>query len=283
MSKAFTKKCTDWAADLAATGKSIIKLIALTHKAPRPARDGGDTLIVMGNGPSLAQTITEHPGALQRYPLLAVNFAALTPEFFTLRPRYYLMADPVFFAAEGNENLLKLRANLDKVDWRMTLYIPFGAGCIPATDNLNVIVERFNFVGIGGFRWFERMVYNSGRGIPRPRNVLIPAIMAGIREGYRNIYLTGADHSWTRTLAVGDDNTVLSVQPHFYEDNEAERQRVSQVYRNVRLHEVIHSFYVAFKSYFTLRRYADSIGVNIYNATPGSFIDAFERRPLPSE
>lgn len=273
----------NFAANLALTAKSVVKLVALTHRAPKPEPPQGDTLIVMGNGPSLADVIAADAPALHRYPLLAVNFAALTEEFFRLRPRYCLMADPVFFAAEGNENLRRLRENLGKVDWQMTLFVPFGAKNLPAEGNGCVAVSRFNFVGLGGFEWFERAVYGSGRGIPRPRNVLIPAIMAGIRAGYKTIYLIGADHSWTRTLAVDEQNTVISVQPHFYEDNEAEKQRVREVYRNVRLHEVIHSFYVAFKSYFTVRRYADSIGVSVYNATPGSFIDAFPRRPLPKE
>lgn len=267
--------------NLALTTKSIVKLALLTHRAPAPEKPQGEVLIVMGNGPSLSDAIAQSGDVMARYPLLAVNFAALTDEFFRLKPRYYLMADPVFFAADGNGNLRKLRENLGRVDWPMTLYVPFGAGNLPCADNSNVTVSRFNFVGLGGFRWFERLVYGSGRGIPRPRNVLIPAIMAGIRAGYKTIYLVGADHSWTRTLAVDEDNTVVSIQPHFYEDNEEERKRVRAVYKNIRLHEVIYSFYVAFKSYFAVRRYADSVGVKIYNSTSGSFIDAFERRPLP--
>ncbi len=283
MKQTAMKRVKDFAANFALTAKSVVKLALLTRRVPRPEAPEGTTLIVMGNGPSLSEVIAGESEALARFPLLAVNFAALTDEFFRLKPRYYLMADPVFFAADGNENLRKLRENLGRVDWQMTLYVPFGAVNLPCAENNNVTISRFNFVGLGGFRWFERMVYGSGRGIPRPRNVLIPAIMAGIRAGYKKIYLVGADHSWTRTLAVDEDNTVVSIQPHFYEDNEEERKRVRAVYKNIRLHEVIYSFYVAFKSYFAVRRYADSVGVEIYNSTPGSFIDAFERRPLPSE
>ena len=37
---------------------------------------------------------------------------------------------------------------------------------------------------------------------------LIPSIMLGIWLGYREIYLLGADHTWTKTLSVDDDNRV---------------------------------------------------------------------------
>ena len=72
----------------------------------------------------------------------------------------------------------------------------------------------------------------------------------------------------------------MSVQPHFYRDNDAEHQRVASVYKNVRLHELLLSFHIAFKAYFDVDEYARYIGANIYNATPGSFIDAFPRKSL---
>ena len=74
---------------------------------------------------------------------------------------------------------------------------------------------------------------------------------------------------------------MVSVQPHFYKDNEAEHERVKSVYRDIRLHEIIYSFYVAFKAYFAVERFARRCGAVIYNSTPGSFIDAFPRREIP--
>ena len=104
--------------------------------------------------------------------------------------------------------------------------------------------------------------------------------MIGLKMGFRQIYLTGADHSWTKTLAVDDDNLVVSIQPHFYKDNQAEHTRVASVYKDIRLHEILLSFHIAFRSYFFVSRYAKTIGASIFNATPGSFIDAFPRRSL---
>ena len=267
---------------LGSTLKSLVKIV-LQSRRPTVSRVAGreESLIVMGNGPSLNDTMRDNAQSLARHRLMAVNFAANAPQFYELRPDFYVIVDPVFFRELENANVKSLWANLsERVDWPMRLLVPVKAK-VPVALPVNIVVERFNPVGVEGFRAVVHAAYRVGLGMPRPRNVLIPAIMAGMMLGFRNIYITGADHSWTKTLSVTDDNTVVSVQPHFYADNNAEHERVASVYKNIRLHEIMYSFYVAFRSYFTVASYAKSRGVNIYNSTPGSFIDAFERRPLP--
>lgn len=98
--------------------------------------------------------------------------------------------------------------------------------------------------------------------------------------GFKDIYIIGADHSWIKTLDVNENNEVVSIQPHFYKDNNEEHSRVASVYKNVRLHEILMSFHVAFKAYHQIAAYASAKGVNIYNSTPASYIDAFPRRPI---
>lgn len=242
-----------------------------------------DAIIIMGNGPSLKQTIEQRGRELRETATMAVNFAANAPEFRQLRPRFYIMADPVFFEREAHENVERLWQNFNEtVDWEMTLLLPTSVrGQDFGLTNGNVNVQYFNPVGVEGVQWFEDWAYSSGLGMPRPRNVLIAAIMVALKLGFGTIYITGADHSWSKTLEVDDNNTVVSVQPHFYADNNAEHQRVASVYKDIALHQIMYSFYVAFRSYYTIRRFARRRGVRIYNATPGSFIDAFERRSIP--
>ena len=124
------------------------------------------------------------------------------------------------------------------------------------------------------------MIYRLGLGMPRPRNVLIPSIMLAINSGYRRVYVAGADHSWTQTLWVDEDNRVVSIQPHFYQDNEEEKKRVATEYHNYPLHQILQSLYIAFRSYFDIADYAKSRNVEIINITPESFIDAFPRMKL---
>ncbi|MCI9608365.1 MAG: hypothetical protein HFJ94_09360 [Muribaculaceae bacterium] len=269
--------------NLSASVKSVAKMALLSRRCGGwPAVPEGSKLIVMGNGPSLAAVIEEQMDTLTAYPTLAVNFAANAPVFQSLAPRYYVLADPLFFNGGHHDNVRQMWQNLAAVSWPMTLFVPAKyRGKVPPVSP-SVDVCFYNFVGLEGFSRFRKRVYSARLGMPRPRNVLIPAIMIGIWLGFDEIYVAGADHSWTKTLEVEDDNTVVSVQPHFYRDSSSEHSRVRSLYKSIRLHELMYSFYVAFKSYFDVEDFARGRGVRIYNSTKGSFIDAFERRPLPS-
>ncbi|MDE6121454.1 MAG: hypothetical protein K2F63_06660, partial [Muribaculaceae bacterium] len=141
----------------------------------------------------------------------------------------------------------------------------------------NVEIRAFNAVGVEGFQWLEHTFYKWGLGMPRPRNVLIPAIMIALGEGFREVLVFGADHSWMSTLSVTDRNEVVSVQPHFYKDGEEEEARVRHEYRGYRLDQIVESFAIAFRAYHRIEAFARKCGARVVNATPGSFIDAFER------
>lgn len=266
------------------TAKSLVKLALSSRKCDiKPVAVGDERLIVMGNGPSLKKNIEENMNVLTSSPTMAVNFAGNADEFTRLRPDFYILADPHFFEGRGTDpNVDRLFSRLaSEVDWDMTLFIPVGRDLHNLVgENSHIRIKQFNPVGVEGFKIVEDLAFRSGRGMPRPRNVLIPAIMVGMLLGFKEIFIVGADHTWTRTLEVDENNTVVSVQPHFYKDNSEEKARVTSVYRNVRLHDILLSMHLAFKSYHAIARYAGDTGVKIFNATPGSFIDAFQRKNI---
>lgn len=268
------KKLTD---SILTSGKVLLR----SRSVENTKRDEhGSRLIIMGNGPSLRTTLTDHRQTLENNDTMAVNFAANTPEYFELKPRHYVLADPHFFkSGEGSDpNVAELWRNLRNTHWDMTLHVP--AGFQPSLP-YNIKVRHFNMTPAEGYAGFCHALFRRGMAMPRPRNVLIPAIMEGIRFGYREIYLVGADHTWPHSLYVDDENRVVTVQPHFYEDNKKELDRVAREYEGIHIHDVLGSMTVAFRSYHSIRRYADSQGVSIFNSTPGSLIDAFTRRSLP--
>lgn len=263
--------------------KSLVKLLASTHKARYPRGKRDCPLVILGNGPSLKTTLAEHIDYIRdQADAMAVNFAANTPEFRKIRPEYYILADPHFFNNPDDENVSRLLENLRSVDWKMTLFLPFTArkNC-PLQNNNYLAIEYYNAVGIEGFDWLEYRAWKSRRGMPRPRNVLIPAVMTAIGMGYREIYLTGADHTWTATISVDEENHVHTNQAHFYKEDEKEVKRIAAEYVSYPLHSILYSFYLAFKAYHEIEWFANRMKVEIYNATPGSMIDAFPRRALP--
>ena len=210
---------------------------------------------------------------------MAVNFAANAPEFAWLKPEFYILADP-HFANTADSEVARLIHSINSIDHHMTLLLPHGFdSCVFTSPNLSI--RHFPATGIEGARFLRDFAINRRLGMPRPRNVLVCAIMCAIWLGFRKIYITGADHTWTRTLSVNEQNTVVSIQPHFYCESGDEQERVAAVYRDVRMHQILESFSIAFKAYHDIADYARRHGIEIYNSTPGSFIDAFDRRPLP--
>lgn len=267
-------------------GSSLLaagKMLALSRRTVGTARiaAGDRRLVILANGPSLRRTLAERRDFLGRTTTMCVNFMANAPEFSLIRPDYYVLADPHFFTGLSHENVKTLWDRISRADWPMTLFVPVTrqrrAAELLGKDSA-VKLATFNFVGIDAFAWLEKIAFSSGWAMPRPRNVLIPALMIAIRAGFTDIYIAGADHSWLETIRVDDDNHVVSVQPHFYNDSDAEKKRSVTEYKGYHLHDILKSFYIAFNSYHQIARFARSRGVNIYNSTEGSYIDAFPRK-----
>lgn len=270
-----------------ATGGTLLKVLVRSRRPSAPGKPTARRLALLGNGPSLRKTLEENPEWLSGSDRLAVNFAANAPAFREIAPRHYVLADPHFFEGVGRDpNVGKLWRNLSAADWGMTLHVPCGremdVARLLGAGAGGIEVKTFNLTPAEGADAVCHLLYDRGLAMPRPRNVLIPSIMVALREGYRDIYLAGADHSWLQTLWVDDDNNVVSVQPHFYADDDKEKERVRSEYRGYHLHDILGSMTVAFRSYFRIARYAERIGARIVNATPGSYIDAFPRLKSPA-
>lgn len=284
---ALLDKISSFCGELGATVATGIRVVIMSRNVKAPERVPADReIVILGNGPSLRSLLDEHAGFLEGRDLMAVNFAANTPEFETLKPQHYILADPHFFEGVGSDpNVESLWQHLCEASHPMTLHVP-------ASRRHNHLVRRylesspehktacFNVTPGEGFRRVRHALYSGNLAMPRPRNVMIPAIMQAIAGGYRKIFLAGADHTWSRTLSVDDENRVVSVQPHFYADSDSERQRVTTEYAGYHLHDILKSLYTAFSSYHTIADFAQSKGVEIVNITPGSFIDAFPRQKL---
>ena len=268
---------------ITSSAASLMKVALMSRGiSPKATEKIGKSIVVMGNGPSLRQTIDNDMEWLCSHDLMAVNFAANTPDFFNLRPHYYILADGHFFSGNATDpNVAKLWQEFNRISWEMTLWVPRKFSHLAKAlifSNGNIRLKTFNLTPIEGLKGLSHALFDAGLGMPRPRNVMIPAIMVAIREGYKKIYLCGADHTWTRTLSVDDENFVVSVQPHFYQDNDKEHERVRSTYKGLKLHDVLGSMTIAFRSYWQIADYANSRSIEIINATPGSMIDAFPRR-----
>ena len=143
--------------------------------------------------------------------------------------------------------------------------------------NKNIEIIYINLTPIEGFKKFMYRNFDKARGMPRPHNIMIPAIFTALRLQAKNILLAGVDHSWLKELHVNNENKVLVYNQHFYEKETKAKQFDYGGQRYVKLHEILYTLSEAFKSYHILKEYADYKQTEIFNLTENSFIDAFNR------
>ena len=233
-------------------------------------------LVILGNGPSLRPLLSEQSSFLDGKDLMMVNFSASSDDFAKFRPRFYLLMDPVFFEDEATRQKLFMPM-VDKTDWEMHLFVPVSARKYKAWQEMvsrssYIRIHWFNATPVEGVAAFRHFCYRKGMGMPRPRNVLVACLMVALQLPYDTIYLAGADHSWMKEIWVDDNNIVNEDRAHFYDKKSTERVVSPQ-----KLHEILNSMAIAFRSYHEVEVYSRKIGKKIINITPGSFIDAFGR------
>jgi len=249
-----------------------------------------ETLILLANGPSLNESIKTQSDHLAGKNLMCVNLFAQSDYFTQLKPCHYVLISPDMWMDRGDERLLEKKKRLwgllnKKVHWKMELYLPVEARrnhqwkqLISSNDHIQI--RFFNRTPVEGFKSFMHFCFRNNLGMPRPHNVVIPALMIGINRGFNKIYLLGVDHSWLSNLRVDNQNRVLVNQKHFYDDNSSKYEPMLKQGGVRKLHEVLNKWVITFASYFTIDDYARSKGTKIMNATPDSYIDAFDRVDL---
>ena len=246
------------------------------------------TLLVLGNGPSLNNSLEELKMRFHQFDSICVNFFPSTPKYEECKPNYFITSAPELWRDNVEDIYIKLRNKLyndiaDKTSWPLEFFIAHEAKKNKfwqeiIKKNKNIKITYYNILPAEGFTGFRHFVFNRRLGLPRPHNVLIPSIMMGIHKGYCKIILLGSDHSWLPQISVDEANNVLVNQQHFYDENSSKPLPMRKVGQGQRkLHEVLEKFQVTFKSYFIIKEYAEQKKVQILNATPGSYIDAFAR------
>ncbi len=253
-----------------------------------------EVCLILGNGPSLKQTIDTYPSeTLQQFDLMAVNQFGDTDYFSVLKPKFYLLNAVTYFQEETAlsplyQNLRKelYKSLSEKITWDMYLIVPFRAKKSSnfkdlLNSNPHIHAVYFNQTPGEGFTCFTNFVFNRAWAMPRPHNVLIPGIMHAIHLNYKTIAIVGADHSWLGEISVNDNNEALVHQKHYYDEQTSRPEKVQDyITRPRKLHEILHKFYLSFKGYWDIDTYSKKRNVNIYNCSEVSMIDAFERKSL---
>lgn len=278
---------------LGQTLESLIRITLLSRLRVRFPDDikTHDSIVILGNGPSLQSDLQNYPDFLLHKNLICVNHFPKTDLYEELKPSIFITGAPDLWLDDIEERFVKQSKELfnninQKTTWPLALFIPFEAKKHQRwqdqlTQNPNIQIIYYNNIPIEGWNLIKNWAFDKNIGMPRPHNVMIPALMISISLKYNQIFLLGADHSWLQEIRVTESNEVLINQKHFYDYENSKGQPLDKRGKGKRtLPELLYKFMTAFKSYFEIRRYSEYRNIKIWNATKNSFIDAFERIDL---
>ena len=190
----------------------------------RPAQ----SMVILGNGPSLAGDL---PRLIERREyetedFLAVNFFAEDDRFEVVKPKYYVLSDPMFFRDSAcRDRVRALYATLArKVAWPMNLYVqyynPEGFDYRAALPNSNIRIVRFHTQMYRGFRSLEFWLFRRGLGSANFGTVVQVGEYVALLLGYKRIELYGVDHTLLDGLCVDDGNRLCRIDRHYYDGAE---------------------------------------------------------------
>lgn len=216
----------------------------------------GDMCFIIGNGPSLRPKDLD---VLQsnRVDSFAANRIYKIFDKSNWRPKYYLCEDPTI--------MMEIESEINKVVTSEVKLIPID---LKWYKNIN-IRDAYYF----NMQYAESSSYNYGyyddlaKYVTCNGTVTITAIQFAIFMGYKNIYLIGVDHNYSQM--VDNSGTIIidnNVKNYFDDSYESEFQ--NKITRN------IENSTLAFER---LSEYAKTRKVNIFNATRGGKLEAFQR------
>lgn len=254
-----------------------------------------NNLIVVGNGPSLVDTLKEQKTEIANNDCIVVNQFCKTDYYIEIKPKYYLLADYAYFVNidELTERLRTVvldlvEAIVTKTNWDINLIVPniaIGSWFLSEIQrNSFVHVYFYNICQVVNPTSIELKfkAWDENTCPPPNQTVLNTCVWLGIFLRYKQVFLVGADTSFMELLKVDQEsNMVYTIDSHFY----GEKKRI-QLYTDVdgkipqKLHVELNAIAQVLSNYWDLKYYADFVGVKVYNASKYSLIDAYERKKV---
>lgn len=246
-------------------------------------------IYVLGNGPSLKDKLAKIEATNDSTSTFAVNDFGVSSYYAIIRPTYYMLVDPAYWNEEVNiadkELREKLYSNMNELTkWPMTLYVPSSVIKIIKRRNFitnpNITIQPFNYTNFHPSQSsYFKFILKHNFGVVPVGNILGQAIYASIQLGYSEVQIYGAEHSWTEDIRVNDMNEVCTIKKHFFSEDEETLIPWCKTNGEVfKMHEILTSLRNHFYGYWFLNWYSQEVGVKVFNCTPKSFIDAFERK-----
>jgi hypothetical protein len=252
--------------------------------------------VIIGNGPSCQQFLEKHLSFLSGKSIFCVNAFATSEYFVQVKPQFYVFADPAYWSKNEFSPLKSVLFNTyenlkNGVDWKLFLMFPVIAkewnfAINLPTENPNIEIVYFNsWNDDSTLNKFEK--YKANLEMPVCQTVTIPTLFLSLNLGFKSNFLVGVDMSLHECVSVNSENVVCIREKHFYD---VEKTILKPFYRDIdsintpneiiKMDELFHRFSVMFKGFMELEDYSKFLNAKVYNLSPESYVDAFERMNL---
>ena len=283
---------TSFCGNLFYTFKSGIK-IAVFHpiKNRYTYRPGiNNVAYILANGPSLTNDIGNFIQQLSKKDVFVMNEFAISDLFIMLKPRYYVLVDPVYWmddiSEKENNLVVKLMNDLRAlVRWNLTLFVPIFAlkseRMNRIRENAHIKIIGYSSLSLNGFRFCRNHWYKKNIGMPSPQTVLNASVFLALNSGYKEINLLGADHTFIKQLSVGYDNLIYMEDHHFYDKEKTKKTPiVDGASKDWTIKKWMSIFMKMFESHYILKDYANHLKAKIYNLTSDTLLDVYDRKRI---
>lgn len=229
----------------------------------------GQRCFIIGNGPS---TNSQDLTLLANELTFVMNGFWKHPIVDTWQPKYYFLADPLFF--DGSDPMKVFFTRLSDKIIKTELFVPLSAKNMIEQESL-LTQEFINYAAFNGLLAEGNIQENDfTQTVPGVQSVSQFAIMAALYMGCNPIYLIGLDHDWLAHR--GQDQ-------HFYQDKTVENHpKANGDLSKTTYKSEMESMLELWKGYETIKLIAEKQRIQIYNVTNGGFLDVFPRKQYES-
>lgn len=239
---------------------------------------------IIGNGPSIQCFGFE---LLKDKDIFTVNQIARNNNFNKLNIKYHFWADPMFFYEDINHNktisddmyqqMISVVKNNKNVKCFVTCKIENGVVQSLIKEGANI--HRYpSFLGTK--QYGNSFKPSLDRPMPGFYNVLQYAILSAIAMGYKKVFLLGSEQTGLLNVLNTKINEKAEENGHGYSLNEDEKRRMVNHYNKFSVSQFLYEHALMFDDFEWLKMLAEKLNIGIYNCTPKTLVDSFEKKDI---
>lgn len=247
---------------------------------------------ILGNGPSSLKSFYNKYKVIDE--VIVCNFFLKNQDFLKIKPKYYIIIDSYFYDYKNNEKLKEFYEKLNNVDWDMNLillgHIEKEMKSKVPISNSKINILKLKYSPLEMVNKYVYKLYSLNLATPKFQNVIISSIYISLNLGFKNLFLHGVESNSINNFKIDENNNILLEENHSYgksvinlTDEKGEMPKHLGLFKKGEFYKRLKCEVDMFYNYFILERYSIYLKAKIVNCTPGSYIDAFEKKNYKKE